>query len=53
MTDVLFLVEAGDAPARKPKSLRYLFNGRGAVAMSLSYLVIEPSKTSAIAPWSG
>lgn len=45
MTDVLFLVEAGDAPARKPKSFTLpIPTGRGAVAMSLSYPVIEPSK---------
>ena len=44
MTDVLFLVEAGDAPARKPKAFTLpVPTGRGLVTASLSYPVIEPS----------
>ena len=44
MTDVLFVVEAGDAPARKPKAFTLpLPTGRGLVTASLSYPVIEPS----------
>ncbi len=44
MTDVLFIVEAGDAPARKPKSFTLpVPTGRGVVAASISYPVIEPS----------
>ncbi len=44
MTDVLFLVEAGDAPARKPKAFTLpVPTGSGLVTASLSYPVIEPS----------
>lgn len=44
MTDVLFLVEAGDAPARKPKAFTLpVPTGSGVVAVSVSYPVIEPS----------
>ena len=44
MTDVLFVVEAGDAPARKPKAFTLpVPTGRGLVTASLSYPVIEPS----------
>ncbi len=44
MTDVLFLVEAGDAPARKPKAFTLpVPTGRGMVTVSISYPVIEPS----------
>jgi len=44
MTDVLFLIEAGDAPARKPKAFTIpVPTGRGVVAASISYPVIEPS----------
>ena len=45
MTDVLFIVEAGDAPARKPKAFTLpVPTGRGMVTASISYPVIEPSK---------
>ena len=45
MTDVLFIVEAGDAPARKPKAFTIpVPTGRGMVTASISYPVIEPSK---------
>ena len=45
MTDVLFIVEAGDAPARKPKAFTLpVPTGRGLVTASISYPVIEPSK---------
>lgn len=44
MTDVLFIVEAGDAPARKPKAFTLpVPTGRGMVTASISYPVIEPS----------
>ncbi|NMM75797.1 hypothetical protein B2J88_48735 [Rhodococcus sp. SRB_17] len=44
MTDVLFVVEAGDAPARKPKAFTLpVPTGRGLVTASISYPVIEPS----------
>ncbi|MGP1630034.1 MAG: COG3014 family protein [Giesbergeria sp.] len=44
MTDVLFLVEAGDAPARKPTAFTLpVPTGRGMVTVSISYPVIEPS----------
>ena len=44
MTDVLFIVEAGDAPARKPKAFTIpVPTGRGLVTASISYPVIEPS----------
>ena len=43
MTDVLFVVEAGDAPARKPKAFTIpVPTGRGMVTASISYPVIEP-----------
>ena len=43
-TDVLFVVEAGDAPARKPKAFTIpVPTGRGMVTASISYPVIEPS----------
>ncbi len=45
MTDVLFLVEAGDAPARKPMAFTLPVPIGGRVqAMSISYPVIEPSR---------
>ncbi|GAA4430422.1 hypothetical protein [Acidovorax lacteus] len=45
MTDVLFIVEAGDAPARKPKAFTLpVPTGRGMVTASISYPVIEPSR---------
>ena len=45
MTDVLFVVEAGDAPARKPKAFTLpVPTGRGLVTASISYPVIEPSR---------
>ena len=45
MTDVLFVVEAGDAPARKPKAFTIpVPTGRGMVTASISYPVIEPSQ---------
>ncbi|MFN3377086.1 MAG: COG3014 family protein [Burkholderiaceae bacterium] len=45
MTDVLFIVEAGDAPARKPKAFTIpVPTGRGMVTASISYPVIEPSR---------
>lgn len=45
MTDVLFVVEAGDAPARKPKAFTVpVPTGRGLVTASISYPVIEPSR---------
>ena len=44
MTDVLFIVEAGDAPARKPKNFSLpVPTGNSIIAVSLSYPVIEPS----------
>jgi len=44
MTDVLFIVEAGDAPARKPKGFTLpVPTGRGLVTASISYPVIDPS----------
>ena len=44
MTDVLFVVEAGDAPARKPQAFTIpVPTGRGMVTASISYPVIEPS----------
>ena len=44
MTDVLFLIEAGDAPARKPKAFTLpVPTGRSVIAVSISYPVIEPS----------
>lgn len=49
MTDVLFVVEAGDAPARKPKAftLPIPINKR-VQTMSISYPVIEASKDPAL-----
>lgn len=45
MTDVLFIVEAGDAPARKPKAFTIpVPTSSGVVTASLSYPVIEPSR---------
>lgn len=44
MTDVLFVIEAGDAPARKPKAFTLpVPTPRGMVTASISYPVIEPS----------
>ena len=44
MTDVLFVVEAGDAPARKPTAFTLpVPTGRGLVTASISYPVIAPS----------
>ena len=44
MTDVLFLIEAGDAPARKPKAFTLpVPTGGGLRTVSVSYPVIEPS----------
>ncbi len=44
MTDVLFVVEAGDAPARKPKAFTLPVPvGRGIRTVSISYPTIEPS----------
>ena len=37
MTDVLFVVEAGDAPARKPSVHHPVPTGRGMVTASISY----------------
>lgn len=49
MTDVLFLVEAGDAPARKPKGFTVPIPARrGLRTVSISYPVIEPSKDPAL-----
>jgi hypothetical protein len=45
MTDVLFVVEAGDAPARKPKVFTVPVPTPGGLrTVSISYPVIEPSK---------
>ena len=45
MTDVLFLIEAGDAPARKPKAFTLPIPTRGGFkTVSISYPVIEASK---------
>ncbi len=44
MTDVLFLIEAGDAPARKPQAFTLpVPTGRGFITASISYPVIQPS----------
>jgi len=44
MTDVLFLVEAGDAPARKPKAFTIpVPTSRGLRTVSISYPTIEPA----------
>lgn len=43
MTDVLFVVEAGDAPARKPKAFTVPVPIAGIQTLSISYPVIEAS----------
>lgn len=44
MTDVLFVIEAGEAPARKPKGFTIpVPTGRGMQTVSISYPVISPS----------
>lgn len=43
MTDVLFVVEAGNAPARKPKAFTVPVPINGVQTLSISYPVIEPS----------
>ena len=44
MTDVLFVVEAGDAPARKPKAFTLPVPVGGSIrTVSISYPTIEPS----------
>lgn len=44
MTDVLFVIEAGDAPARKPKAFTLpVPTGGGLRTVSISYPTIEPS----------
>lgn len=43
MTDVLFVVEAGNAPARKPKAFTVPVPINGLQALSISYPVIEAS----------
>lgn len=44
MTDVLFVIEAGDAPARKPKAFTLpVPTGGGIRTVSISYPTIEPS----------
>ena len=44
-TDVLFVVEAGDAPARKPKAFTLpVPTGRSIRSVSVSYPIIEPSR---------
>lgn len=49
MTDVLFIVEAGDAPARKPKAFTLPIPiGSRWSTVSLSYPVIEPSNDPAL-----
>lgn len=48
-TDVLFVVEAGDAPARKPKAFTLpVPTGGGIRTVSVSYPIIEPSKDALI-----
>jgi hypothetical protein len=45
MTDVLFVVEAGSAPARKPRAFTIpVPTGKSVRTVSVSYPVIEPSK---------
>lgn len=44
MTDVLFVVEAGDAPARKPQAFTLPFFAPRPITVSISYPVIEPSR---------
>jgi len=49
MTDVLFVVEAGDAPARKPKAFTLPVPVGGSIrTVSISYPIIEPSKDAAL-----
>ena len=49
MTDVLFLVESGEAPARKAVAFTLpVFTARGAVTASISYPVIQPSRAPQI-----
>ncbi|WP_265706820.1 COG3014 family protein [Verminephrobacter aporrectodeae] len=44
MTDVLFVIEAGDAPARKSRAFTLpVPTGSGMITASISYPVIEPS----------
>lgn len=46
MTDVLFLVEAGSAPARKSTNFSFpVPTGRGIVSVSVAYPVIQPSNS--------
>ena len=46
MTDVLFLIESGSAPARKPVSFTVpVPTGRGVVGVSISYPVIQASNS--------
>lgn len=46
LTDVLFLVEAGSAPVRKPMAFTVpIPTGRGPVTATISYPVIAPSAT--------
>ena len=46
MTDVLFVVESGAVPARKPVSLTVpVATAKGIVGLSMSYPAIEPSKS--------
>lgn len=48
-TDVLFVVEAGDAPARKPKAFTLpIPTGNSIRSVSVSYPVIEPSRDALI-----
>lgn len=49
MTDVLFVVEAGDAPARKPKAFTIpIPAGNGIRTVSISYPTIDPSTDTAL-----
>ncbi len=49
MTDVLFLVEAGSAPPRKPMNFTLpVPTGRGIVSVSVAYPVIQPSNSPSI-----
>ena len=49
MTDVLFVVEAGDAPARKPKAFTIPVPvGNSIRTVSISYPIIEPSRDPAL-----
>jgi len=49
MTDVLFIVEAGNAPARKPKAFSFPVPLTSVGLVSISYPVIEPSKDRPLA----